>query len=370
MTGSEPLAAQPSGVPPVSRLVDAVTVVPGQAGVRFCLGSRALTVRGPADVLSRAVAALRAGLDEATLRATPATSALGRLVGELTGLGWMTSEPAAAATNPTVERQVGYLSVFGPDAAAMQRRIEGARVAILGVGGVGTVLAQHLAGAGVGELWLVDFDRVAPHNLNRQFLFAYDDIGVPKTEAAARALRRLAPALVVHTVDARVAGAADLSALPAELDLLVVAADTPPGIHDFAWQWARGRRIPLHMSAVGLETGYWGPLLVPARAHCWDCFSRDRRDALPADQVDLEERGLGPTPYSFGPSNTAVAALLAHDVLRYLASGDSPALNRRGQLMLSEGRISYFAGQSCRCSPAAGGSVEAANPAPPRVDER
>ncbi|HEY0699499.1 MAG TPA: hypothetical protein VGD43_17010, partial [Micromonospora sp.] len=183
-------------------------------------------------------------------------------------------------------------------------------------------------------------------------------------------LRRLAPDLVVHTVDARVTGVADLAAVPGDTDLLVVAADTPPGIHDIAWRWARQQQVPLHMSAVGLETGYWGPLLVPAYGHCWSCFGRDRRSALPADQADLEDRGLAPTPYSFGPSNTAVSALLAHDVLRYLASGSSPALNRRGQLMFSEGRISYFAGHSCRCNPTAGGPVEVAKTAPHRAGER
>ncbi|MFP8883833.1 ThiF family adenylyltransferase [Streptomyces mangrovi] len=333
------------------RLVDTVTVLPSHDGVQLVQSTRALRVRGPADV-RQVVDDLRRGVAEETLRDAPRRSALRRLVEELKSAGWLTADPVDPPVAPEAQRQLGYLSLFGPDAVHMQQRIDAARVAVVGMGGVGTVVAQHLVGAGVRQLWLIDFDRVAPHNLNRQFLFSYEDVGLPKAEAAAKALRRLAPGVDARVLDVRVDGVGDLSRLPASLELLVCAADTPPDIAGIAWEWAHKHDVPLHMAAVGLETGYWGPLLVPSRGHCWPCFESARRSRLPAEQAAWEASRHEPTPYSFGPSNTAVSALLAHDALRFLATGHCPAENRRGQLMFGDGRISYLDGVPCACSAA------------------
>ncbi len=63
-------------------------------------------------------------------------------------------------------------------------RLAGARVMVFGLGGVGSYAVEALARAGVGRLALVDFDVVAPTNINRQ-LFALDStIGQFKTEVA------------------------------------------------------------------------------------------------------------------------------------------------------------------------------------------
>jgi adenylyltransferase/sulfurtransferase len=51
---------------------------------------------------------------------------------------------------------------------------------IIGCGGLGTNVAVHLAGAGIGRLLLVDFDTVEERNLNRQFFYTNDDIGREK----------------------------------------------------------------------------------------------------------------------------------------------------------------------------------------------
>lgn len=66
------------------------------------------------------------------------------------------------------------------------------RVAIAGLGGLGSNIAVSLTRAGVGELFLVDFDTVDLSNLNRQ---QYDaaDIGIPKTEALYNRLMRINP---------------------------------------------------------------------------------------------------------------------------------------------------------------------------------
>ena len=69
-----------------------------------------------------------------------------------------------------------------------QQMIEQASVLIVGVGGLGTLVAQYLAMAGIGKIGLMDFDRVSESNLNRQVLYKEKDINLPKVEAAKKSL--------------------------------------------------------------------------------------------------------------------------------------------------------------------------------------
>ena len=73
--------------------------------------------------------------------------------------------------------------VLGTDGV---ERLKRAHVAVIGVGGVGGFATEALARAGVGELTLVDSDRVALSNINRQIIATHDTVGEYKTEAARR----------------------------------------------------------------------------------------------------------------------------------------------------------------------------------------
>ena len=65
-------------------------------------------------------------------------------------------------------------------------RLEGARVAVFGLGGVGGYTVEALARAGIGHLDLIDSDTVSISNRNRQILATRSTLGLPKTEAAKR----------------------------------------------------------------------------------------------------------------------------------------------------------------------------------------
>src|SRR5271169_2316315 len=83
-----------------------------------------------------------------------------------------------------------------------QRALLKSRVTLCGCGALGTVLANHLARAGVGFIRIIDRDFIETHNLQRQILFDENDVAqnLPKAEAAARKLRAINSAITVEPV--------------------------------------------------------------------------------------------------------------------------------------------------------------------------
>lgn len=78
-----------------------------------------------------------------------------------------------------------------------QQRLRKAKVLVVGAGGLGAPLLLYLAAAGIGTLGIVDDDAVSLSNLQRQVIFATGDIGEPKADRAAEAVRRLDPGIAV-----------------------------------------------------------------------------------------------------------------------------------------------------------------------------
>ncbi|ADW18075.1 UBA/THIF-type NAD/FAD binding protein [Desulfobulbus propionicus DSM 2032] len=96
-------------------------------------------------------------------------------------------------------------------------------IGIAGVGGIGSNVAVNLVRSGVEALTIVDFDRVEPSNLNRQFYFA-DQIGRYKVDALRENLQRIRPELRVETTVERI-DAANCLTLFADCDLIVEGFD-------------------------------------------------------------------------------------------------------------------------------------------------
>ena len=79
-----------------------------------------------------------------------------------------------------------------------RRNLAEARVAVVGVGGLGSVSSLYLALAGVGYIRVIDQDTVETHNLHRQILYTPDDLHYPKAEVAAKKLQRQNPLIKVE----------------------------------------------------------------------------------------------------------------------------------------------------------------------------
>lgn len=198
---------------------------------------------------------------------------------------------------------------FAPFGAAGQERLAGSRVAVVGLGGLGSSLALFLARAGVGELRLIDRDVVEESNLPRQMLYTAEDAreGLPKAEAAARNLRLVGgPTRLVAQV--RDLSLRTVQSLLEGIDLVLDGLDNFEGrylLNDACHQ----RRIPWVYGGAVASSGT-ALLIGPEGRPCLRCLFPD---ALAAAAETCETVGV------LSPFPTMIAALQACEALRFLA---------------------------------------------------
>ena len=108
-----------------------------------------------------------------------------------------------------------------------QAKLQGARVALIGAGGLGSPAALYLAAAGVGTLGLVDFDLVDRSNLQRQILHGTAAIGTPKIDSARERLGDVNPHVQVETFGQKLTSGNALEILR-EFDIVVDGSDNFP----------------------------------------------------------------------------------------------------------------------------------------------
>lgn len=140
----------------------------------------------------------------------------------------LTTPPRASAVvaddlEPDLERRFGGLRrLYGETGYA---RLRAARFAVVGLGGVGSWVAEALARSGVAELVLVDLDHVAESNINRQVQALTPTLGQSKTRALADRIALIHPGCRVHAVEEFAAADNWPALLPTTVDGLVDACD-------------------------------------------------------------------------------------------------------------------------------------------------
>ncbi|SLN53321.1 putative adenylyltransferase/sulfurtransferase MoeZ [Aquimixticola soesokkakensis] len=105
-----------------------------------------------------------------------------------------------------------------------QKRLQEARVLVVGAGGLGSPVIQYLAAAGVGTLGVIDDDVVEGSNLQRQVIHTPADIDLPKVFSATRSVAAQNPSVVVKPYNRRFD--ASTAALVQDYDLVIDGTDT------------------------------------------------------------------------------------------------------------------------------------------------
>lgn len=127
-------------------------------------------------------------------------------------------------------------------------RIARWKIGLAGLGGLGSNCAVHLVRTGFCRLVLVDFDRVEPSNLNRQFYFQ-DQIGQTKAAALQENLLRINPGLVLETHSSRLT-ADNLDTYFGDCDIVVEAFDSPEAKRMLVTTYLHSKKILVSASGM------------------------------------------------------------------------------------------------------------------------
>lgn len=148
-----------------------------------------------------------------------------------------------------LQRRFGGLErLYGLEGA---RRIRAAHVAVVGVGGVGSWVAEALARSGVGRLTLIDLDHVAESNINRQVHALTETVGQAKVQAMRDRIAQIHPACSVVCVEDFVDSTNWPGLLPSAVDAVIDACDQVRAKTSMA-QWARNSGKPfISVGAAG-----------------------------------------------------------------------------------------------------------------------
>jgi bacteriocin biosynthesis cyclodehydratase domain-containing protein len=240
-------------------------------------------------------------------------------------------ERIGAAELARFDRQLRYFSDIGsvntPTPSECQERLREAKVAVLGVGGLGGWSALALACTGVGEMWLIDGDRVEISNLNRQVLYSEADIGLLKVECAASRLRAFNSGLKLTTEARRLESEEDIAEFIAGSDVVIDAADWPA--HEIE-RWCNSACFEAGIPYITMShfppVARIGPLYVPGRTGCFVCQEIGYRREYPLFDIAVEQRRAKPSPAAtLGPACGLIGGQVAMETMHLLTGLARPA---------------------------------------------
>ncbi|MEM2110218.1 MAG: HesA/MoeB/ThiF family protein, partial [Candidatus Odinarchaeota archaeon] len=191
-----------------------------------------------------------------------------------------------------------------------QVKLRKSRVCIVGVGGLGWLVALQLAAMGVGYIKLIDRDIVELSNLQRQLIFETEDINKPKVEAAARRLRRLNPNIDVKPVMVSIS-LENIYELLNDVDVVVDCLDNFKARMILNYGCIRRKTPLVYSSAIRL----YGAVhtVIPGKSACLECLYGDV-ETLEAESC--AEVGVLPTVLG------VVSSTASQEVLNIILTGN------------------------------------------------
>jgi molybdopterin-synthase adenylyltransferase len=196
---------------------------------------------------------------------------------------------------------------------AGQRRLLASRVLVVGCGATGTVIANHLARAGVGTLTVADRDFVELNNLQRQLLFDEEDVreGLPKAAAAERRLRAVNSEIEVRGIVADV-HAGNVEELVRDAGLVMDGTDnfeTRYVLNDACVKLGKPWIYTGAVAAYGMTMR-----IEPGRTPCLRCVFPEPPPAGSGATCD--------TAGVLGPAVSVVASLAASEAVKFLVGAE------------------------------------------------
>ena len=134
--------------------------------------------------------------------------------------------------------------------------------AVIGLGGLGTNVAVHLAGAGVGELCLCDYDTVCEANLNRQFMYTAENVGELKCRVMKKRLSQYSPQSEIKEINEKITDLSQLQSFK-KCDILFSCVDNNE-VRIVIENFCRENNIPLVHGGID---GFYGVAYLYVPSH-------------------------------------------------------------------------------------------------------
>ena len=208
-----------------------------------------------------------------------------------------------------------------------QQRLRGSKVAVVGLGGLGTISALYLALAGVGHLRLIDQDTVELKNLHRQVLYSLEDLRYPKVEVAAERIKRMNPDVHVEPIVENV-NEKNVNEMVCDVNCAVDGLDNMQTRYLLNRACFKNRTPYVYGAAIGVE----GNLSVfsPPETPCLECILPDLDDrVLPT----CDTRGV------LGATTGIIGSMQAMETIKLLSDMGG---SLKSKLMVCDFRDMYF----------------------------
>ncbi|MBP7844832.1 MAG: ThiF family adenylyltransferase [Proteobacteria bacterium] len=266
------------------------------------------------------VFSLRKGISAESINSAINTDRKKKIVNLLHSNGLLKPFVDSNTLNTRFGRQIDWLSHFSSQPLEMQNNLATRKVLILGCGGTGCIIAEHLLRAGILNFTLVDGAQLDICDLNRQLAYNENDLGQDKSSLLAKKLLSIDSTAHVKAIQSMIENEEWIEKLliSEKPDLLINCADTPTAyIH--AWVSGACEKInaPLLLGGVGLKEGSIGPLLLSSESKL-----KYRDQMLQAAQNLSSSQNIMKASLSF--TNSLTSILLAFEAFKFLSGFSEP----------------------------------------------
>jgi molybdopterin/thiamine biosynthesis adenylyltransferase len=243
----------------------------------------------------------------------------------------------SAADRERWSNNLGFFETYASLAVSkyeFQRRIRDAKVAVLGVGGIGSHVLIDLVAIGFHDIRIVDFDRIEVSNFNRQIIYGEPDLGRVKVQVAAERAKALNGAVRIDQVEMRLTSGDDVYQVVRDRDVVIAVVDRPK-VHVAHWVNEGCVRAGTALIGGGVDTQravHYG--MVPGITGCLECWYSSVQANDPTsrmvqgvmDEIDRGGQAYGEDTAAFNGLVSLGSGMMLSEMVR-LTSRVTPPLS-------------------------------------------
>ncbi|MFB5269530.1 ThiF family adenylyltransferase [Paenibacillus enshidis] len=223
-------------------------------------------------------------------------------------------------------KTVDFFSEFETDEISRfdyMERLRNSKVLVVGLGGMGSWVLYQLLCLGIGNIYIIDGDRIEITNLNRSILYTPTDVGRWKKDCAIEVAQKFAPTTKVEGHVGYLTSAESLTPYLDGVDLVIGCADQPLWL---VQQWIGEACMQKQIPFITGTGGKVGPLCIPGKTACIMCHLAGLIEKNPDLEKSIEIQRELPTGHSGGivSSGSMAASFIAGEAFRYISGAMKP----------------------------------------------